>query len=58
MTVTLTGAPSGSANSSDSAAGCQKRRKYSPIGVPAPVRVNRSLSSAVSIALSLRAVGR
>jgi hypothetical protein len=28
------------------AAGCQKRRKYSPQGVPGPTRVNSSSASA------------
>src|SRR2546423_11524559 len=43
------GALSGSGISRESATGSQKRRKYSPIAVPAPVRVRRSLSAAFSI---------
>ena len=45
----MSGAPSGSVNSSLSATGCQNRRKYCPIGWSALVRVNRSFSAALSI---------
>src|SRR5207244_518133 len=48
-TCTRIGALSGPAISRESATGSQKRRKYSPIAVPAPVRVRRSLSAAFSI---------
>jgi len=49
MTVTRTGGQSGPGSSSESSTGVQKRRNKSPIGVPAPVRVSRSFSSADSI---------
>src|SRR5438128_9243143 len=48
-TCTRIGALSGSAISRESATGSQNRRKYSPIAVPAPVRVRSSLSAALSI---------
>src|SRR6185295_3818584 len=46
---TRNGAPSGSASSSAASAGIQKRRRYSPIGVPGPVRVMASLLAALSM---------
>src|SRR5262249_20063246 len=50
ITVTRTGGPSGAGSSWERSTGTQKRRKNSPIGVPAPVRVKSSLSLALSIA--------
>src|SRR5262245_58714875 len=50
ITRTRIGAQSGCASSAERAIGCQKRRKYSPMAVPEPVRVRSSLSTAVSMA--------
>src|SRR5688572_13922174 len=49
---TRTGAQSGSGSSRDRATGSQKRRKYSPIGVPGPVRVKSSLSAGLNTTLA------
>ena len=53
MILTRTGGPSRSGSSCESSTGIQKRRKKSPIGVPGPVRVRSSLSSALSMVRAL-----
>src|SRR5258706_7697831 len=49
MSLTRSGGLSGSGISRDSATGSQKRRKYSPMAVPGPVRTSSSLSAAESM---------
>jgi hypothetical protein len=46
---TRTGEPSAAGNSSGNSAGSQNRLSNSPMGVPGPVRVNVSFSSALSM---------
>ncbi len=58
ITFTRIGGPSGSGSSLDRATGCQKRRKYSPIAVPGPVRVSSSLSAAESMGSTYAASNR